>query len=470
MGFALAALVVGVAGAWIPSLWTDEVATLNAVSRTWDQWWSLLGRVDAVHGTYEAIVKAWVGIWGSSPLALRIPSAIAAAIAVLLTVRLAQITAGLRIAVAAGILAVVVPAIPAAAIDARPGAFVTAAAVAASLLLVRALRDGGAWWVGYGAAVVATGAFSVVALSLLSAHAVTVVWTTRRRSTLLAWAAAAGGAVAVLAPLLVAGSRQVGQVSWIPDFTAFRFVGTYAAAAWFDEVIVVGVLFWLLIVISVLFRKRTEQAWAGSPSLMAVALPWLVLPGIAMAIVSILGPNVFVPRYLAFCAPAAALAAAAGAMALTKPVRWAALAAIVVAGTYVGVQQRLPTGAENSDWAIAAHEVASRADSGDAVVFWPDGGEPRSPRRALEAYPDQFADLADIGLVATGPQRGALWGIGRPIEDDLDEMTDPTWVLVSRVSFSPERAAAEFSRLGLSATLMWSGPSTLLYEVTAPAG
>jgi len=71
------------------SLSTDETATWSAAARSWPGLGRLLTRQDAVYGVYDAVMHLWLDAGGSSPVALRAPSAVAAIGCVALTSRLA---------------------------------------------------------------------------------------------------------------------------------------------------------------------------------------------------------------------------------------------------------------------------------------------------------------------------------------------------------------------------------------------
>ena len=78
---ALVTLLVGLYKITGPSFTRDESATLAAVHRSFPQLVSMLGHVDVVHGAYYALIWVVVRIGGSGEFALRLPSAIAMAVA-----------------------------------------------------------------------------------------------------------------------------------------------------------------------------------------------------------------------------------------------------------------------------------------------------------------------------------------------------------------------------------------------------
>ena len=64
-------------GITTPSLWYDEAATYSGASRPWSSLWEMLGHIDAVHGTYYALMHPIATTFGPDPFALRITSTLA---------------------------------------------------------------------------------------------------------------------------------------------------------------------------------------------------------------------------------------------------------------------------------------------------------------------------------------------------------------------------------------------------------
>src|ERR1700712_321456 len=64
-------------GSWTPSYWGDEAATVMSAQRPIGALMAELRNVDAVHGLYYLVMHFWIGLFGSSELSTRAPSAIA---------------------------------------------------------------------------------------------------------------------------------------------------------------------------------------------------------------------------------------------------------------------------------------------------------------------------------------------------------------------------------------------------------
>jgi len=183
-------LVTGVYHLGVPPLWRDEAATKAVASRSVGQILATMPHDDVVLGAYYLVAHVFIRLFGSSNGALRLPSAIAAAVACAVTALVAQRLAarGGRAAgpggwaaltgVTAGAVLALLPAMIRYAQEARPYAIVAMLAAIASYLLLRAV-DGGRprWWVAYGAAVFLIGLFNVFGLLIVAAHGLTLLAT-----------------------------------------------------------------------------------------------------------------------------------------------------------------------------------------------------------------------------------------------------------------------------------------------------
>lgn len=178
---ALLTLVVTLAGIGHAQLWRDELATWSAATRPVPDLVRLAGTIDAATGPYYLFTHGWTALSGTSPTALRLPSALAMAVAAGLTARLGERLAGIRVGLLAGLLFAVLPATCRYGQEARPYALATLLAVLATLLLVDALRRP-AWprWTGYAVVATALGLTHLIAVTLLVAHGLVVLLASRR--------------------------------------------------------------------------------------------------------------------------------------------------------------------------------------------------------------------------------------------------------------------------------------------------
>ncbi|MFI6133455.1 glycosyltransferase family 39 protein [Micromonospora sp. NPDC051141] len=180
----LVTLAITLVGLGHAQPWRDELATWSAATRPLPDLARLTRTIDAATGPYYLLIHAWTALAGTSPTALRLPSALAMATAAALTARLGARLAGDRAGLLAGLLFAVLPATSRYGQEARPYALATLLAVLATLLLVNALcRPSRRRWAGYAVTVAALGLLHLIALTVLAAHAVAVLLTAARGPT-----------------------------------------------------------------------------------------------------------------------------------------------------------------------------------------------------------------------------------------------------------------------------------------------
>ena len=89
-------LITGIYHLGVPPLWRDEAATKAIASRSVGQILATMPHDDVVHGAYYLVVHVFIRLFGSSNGALRLPSAIAAAVACAVTALVARRLAARR--------------------------------------------------------------------------------------------------------------------------------------------------------------------------------------------------------------------------------------------------------------------------------------------------------------------------------------------------------------------------------------
>jgi mannosyltransferase len=402
-------------------MWRDEAYTIDASTRSVSEIFALLRNVDAVHGLYYLLMHFVIALLGTSEQAIRLPSLAAAMMAASLTAalgrRLARMTALPAPAftgMLAGVLLAALPQTTYYAQDARPYALVTLFAVAATYLLVRAVADDRlGWWAGYGAALAATGAFSLFALLLVGAHGLTML-TVRARVRLRRWLAVAAASALVLSPVVYYGYLQRGAEEWLsgPGRHAvvqlvISFAGSKALVPIVAAIALCGVI------------AGWQRRSAGELTLTAVALPWLLLPTVFLLTVSEIHP-LFNGRYVVFSMPALTLLLAAGLSWLARVTARSPLATInttlawlpsiliiaLIGALLSGPQRtvRLP-GARPDNLRQVTAIIAAHERPGDAVLYVP------SKVRAIK-YADVavWARLRDIALARSPAASASLAG------------------------------------------------------------
>ncbi|WP_350348389.1 glycosyltransferase family 39 protein [Agromyces sp. G08B096] len=415
------AAVVGIAGAWIPSYWGDEAATLMSASRDWASLAALLGTVDAVHGLYYAFMHLWTDLVGTSPFATRLPSGLAFGAAAAGLTLLVRTGADRATALLAAALLIATPRVTQAATEARPLAFATATAVWLTLLLVR-LADGRmsrAWWWVYAVGIGAATTLNLYVLLLVPVHAVVLLADPRRRAGLGAFALAAAGGVLLSGPVLAAAALQRDQIAFRAEQEVVTPAGVLVGQ-WF-MLGPLAVVMWLLVLAGVAAAAwhGSDPGWAGRRRLVVLAGAWIAVPTAVLLAVTLLVTPAYTPRYLVFCAPGVAIAAAVAIRLL--PSVWMRVFAVVVVVALAlpaYVDQRTPY-AKNArtDWQDVAATVDRLTDPGDGVVF-DDGVRPsRRPRLAMHTYPDGFAGLRDLAPIRPYHRTDGLWDVTAPLAD-----------------------------------------------------
>jgi len=391
-----------------PSLWRDEGATLAAVHRSLPQLLRMLGHADVVHGAYYVLMWFETRVAGTGTLALRFPSAVAMAVAAGMIAVLGRRLVSTRAGLAAGLVFAALPTVTWYGQNARSYALVTALATIASYLLVRATAAAPGrrrrWLAGYGVSLAALGLGNIFALLLIPAHGLTVaLWARRDRGVgplVRGWLVAAAAAVVVASPVVVISVGQRSQVSWIKPLDAAQvasvrqLLGPPAVAALVLLVTVATFAFSAL-----RGRLRTDVP----PGLLALSLPWLLLPPVVLLAASAVHP-VYALRYIVFCAPAAALLAGAGLAALGWAGGAAGLALIVLVALPGQVSVRR-AGSHGENLRRLSHLVATHSRPGDALLF------PRLTDHEFEAaYPAGYRSPHDVGLAQTPTQSATLLG------------------------------------------------------------
>jgi mannosyltransferase len=412
-----------------PSFSKDETATLAAVHRSFPQLIRMLGHVDVVHGAYYVLIWLVVRVsGGGTELIVRLPSVLAMACAAYVITLLGRRLVSGWTGLAAGLTYAILPSVSSYAQDAREGALLAVLAATASYCLVRALDAGRpgrrrGWLAGYGVTLALLGFGNLFALLLVVAHAVTL-WLWHRspgddgrvsRGLVWGWVIAVLAAVIVVSPVAVVGYSQLHQIHWIrpPSWTDVLTVPRLLGRT---PLVLATVI---VVAAAVAYRAARGRPlggyWPGR--LVALCLPWLVLPP-AILLTASLGHPVYTFRYIVFCIPAAALLIGPALVALRRYAGPAALIALLVIGLPTQVFQRSAVGhginIRRLDRIVARHR-----DPGDALlnVSTRRGADKGTGEHTLEAaYPYGLAQLRDISTGQSPAQSGTLGGTYAPTQ------------------------------------------------------
>ena len=398
----LGLLAAAIAGVHVdrPAIWRDEAASITMAQRDWPAFLGTITHVDAVHALYYALLHLWFAVVPYSPLTLRLPSVVAiGATAAVLTV-LGTRLAGLRAGIAAGAAAAVLPSLVWAVGEGRSYAMTALLASLSTLALLIALEQRKSRrrtvlaWVGYSALLALTTTLFADAVLLGVAHLLTVLVVGDRKR--IAGTVAIAAAAIAVSPLLVLAAQQTGQVDWIMVFGSPPLWTDGIEQQWFRSVpvmigwaavLAVGVL------VAVLRRRVPLQV-------LALALPWALLPPLALVAVSLVHAPVYWPRYVTFTAPAVALLIGVAVAALPAPITAVALLLLAALAVPQVQADRLPRAKAESEMGLAARLVErsrSAADGPSGIVFGQYDAIVGMTTRVEEiAYPAAFAGLADL--------------------------------------------------------------------------
>ncbi|WP_169951919.1 glycosyltransferase family 39 protein [Microbispora sp. H11081] len=429
---AVVALAAGLCNLGGPPPWRDEAATISAAGRTLPELAHLLQSVDAVHGLYYLVAHVVADLSGTGEVALRLPSVVAGALAAAGTGALGRALGSPRAGLYGGVLLALMPIFSRYVQEARPYSLAAAAAVGATLLLLRLVRSPTSGVLAaYAAALTVLGYLNLFAFLVAAAHGVALILS---RGPLLRWACAATPALAAVAPLAWLGSRQSEQVDWIspPDASD---VGRLAVELFGDLGGATGPgvapLTWGLAIFGLAgaavagvrgaraargadepTARHTPEPPAEAPAhapgghgaLVRLTLPWLLVPALVLLTISWTGHPVYVFRYVFCCVPAAALLAGAGLAALPPGLAAAVLAAWLGLSVPGQFATRGPDGRQDDPRPVMAL-LAAEARPGDGVLF-----VPAKVRKYTMVYPSVFGRLSDVALALSPERDGSFPG------------------------------------------------------------
>jgi mannosyltransferase len=453
------------------SMGNDEVATRWAALLPLRELVHLLSNVDAVHGLYYLLMHGWV-VLGSSPVALRIPSVIAMAVAaVLITIIGGRLTGSGWAGLFAGLIMTAAPSSSFYAQTARSYAMVFACVLGSTLALMHAMEAEAAGrasrhrWLVYAGLVALGGYLNEMSLLVLAAHAVTVLLARYGQPTVERWLWAAGGGAVLVAPLVLLSIKEHAALGWVspPGLTDLRVLGQDYFGA---ETVAAGLVA-ICAVVALLpppgtwrwlpggaKQPRAEPGppwWhSGGVSLPSVAAPLLVLPAAILMIESILLRPLYVDRYVLYGEAGAALLVGAG---LHRIGRWAGDASGrralvwlpgVIVCLCVLVLQLAPQhsarrpGSRKYDYGGPSRYVGANARPGDGILFFG-----KFYRKAKLGYPGDFTDTSDFAQAASPLQAGNFQGRDRPADVTLPLMLGyrRIWVFGARPSLRRPEAA-----------------------------
>ncbi|MGN6167885.1 MAG: glycosyltransferase family 39 protein [Solirubrobacteraceae bacterium] len=399
------------------SLGFDESATASIVSEHGATLSHAIAHDGGNMSGYYVLMHALVSLFGRGMLVLRLPSAIAVAVAVAVTGLLGLRLFDRRTALVAGLLTAVSVSLVFWGQGARSYALMvafTCASFLAFIALVDPRDDGVAGgesglrrervkpWIAYVLFTALALYMSLMAVLIVAAQLATFAWWWRRRGREVLCAVAAVGVLSIPLALLAAG-RGSGQVAWVsrPKFVDIEQVLEALTGAGLQPSIhstaTTFALLWLTVaaliaiaaVIAFAWRHRERRQAIFGPT---VLLSWLVVPLVLAWIESLVAQPLFLPRNLLYGTPAAALLLAWGLTRTTVAPKLA-LGAVAVLLILRALQVAPSYGVSPEDWRGATSFVLRQTQAGDCAVLYPADG-----RMAFQYYiPGRLASTAEEG-------------------------------------------------------------------------
>ena len=382
-----------------PSLWRDEAATMVVARMPLRHLFATLSSVDAVHTLYYLLIHFVIDVFGGSATAVRFPSVLGVAAAAAGTALLGRRLAGARTGLVAGLLVAASPTMSMYAEEARSYALVTAVAVWATYLLVRAIQEPGKnAYAGYGAMIALLGLLHLFAFLVLPAHAA-VAWKAGSRR---AWLITIAAAAVAISPFAIFATTQNSQLDWLVapgprDLLAL--VSSFAGSAL------------LIIPIAALVAVALVKGPEDQPSnidLRLLTTVWIIVPPAVLLIISLIHPY-YIFRYVLLCVPAVALLAATGLTRLTARLGARALIPAGVVLLALSIPAHLAVRAETSrmdDLRRAATILEDNQRPGDVLVL-----HRGTYRHITAAYPAAYAHLKDLSRSQTPTKSDTLDGV-----------------------------------------------------------
>lgn len=493
----VAALAVQTYNLTTPSLWWDEAATKASFINGWAGIDAITLHLDVVHKLYYQIAFLVTQVFGVSTLSLRLPSAIASALASVLMVALAK-RLGLSAPAAyfAGLLLAILPRVTWASLEARSYSMDVLTGVLTALLLVAAVQRSIApkhsgpentkarvitwlWWLAYAASMIFATYLYMYQVLLLLAHPAYLLARRVSKAAWMRWLAAAAVVAASAIPLVLTAKAQQQQVAWIHFYPA-QALGLFASQMYPHDWASPWVVLALLVGFAVFnWRKAKRHQKSPFATTSTVTNPavttgakllgaaWLVLPSLALMVVSVIATPIYNSRYLSFTMGGFALLVSA--VIFRRQNRWLVgvlvllLCASISASEYLN--QRTPY-AFNSDWLQASQALAPQTHPGDAVIFTDSRRYPVQRVSVMAAaYPEAFKNLTDVTL---HPNPNHLLGDRTPWKNLGGQLSrfKAVWVIEDRRSDAGELARADklLRRLGFVQNRVQNLHFTSLYR------
>ncbi len=371
------------------SFWYDEAWVANLTQLRWQEIVPTLVGMDVHPPLYFFLMKVWAGLAGTTEVALRLPSAFASVLSVLLTYLLMRRLVPESVSLLGALLVSLSPFDVMAGQEARMYAVLEVIALGATLALILSVeRGGGLRWAGYaalGAALVYTHYLGII---ILVAHGLWVAFFERRHFR--AWLLAMSGAVVLYAPWIPSFWHQAGvneyHEAWYrhpvrpADLTAllglFAFGGSlFGMPGYFLGGTLEPAKQWIMLLPFLVVLWRGAAALSSDRRSLALLGFCFALP-IGSALLGSLIKPMFYARWFSFVLPfyamfvALGLAEVAGRIRASRGIILAGLTAAILAYSVpVFARYYFDPGFRPYQWRAAAALVRAQGRPQDALVY-----------------------------------------------------------------------------------------------------
>ena len=381
-----------------PTFWNDEAATWAISGHGFGDVLHVLSTSGGDRGAalYYVVAFGWMRLFGTTEIALRSLSVLAATLAILPFHAVARRVVSRPAAWAAGLLFATSSLLVTYARDARTYTFALLLVLVAVWTFLRAVESTRTreWWIFVGVAFVAVAAHWFSALVVIACFASFAFWRrplgVLRRPVVVSAAALGIGALAIAAQIALGANTGLG---WVAPLNAAEL---RAVASGFtgSEVPIIQLAVTAVLVVGLVVAWSERAARRVPP----IVITWFLVPIAATIAVSTVKP-VLVTRYLIVALPGLTLLLGLGVAAVARlrtfaAVSGAALVAIVGLHGYSGLWSSSRGG---EDWRSVVAAVATHARPDEAIVVFPATavsafsyyarGQPRLAGRAGPAWP-----------------------------------------------------------------------------------
>lgn len=391
-------------------LWHDEAFTGYVATRSTSTMFAILAKREGNMPLYYVMEHVWSS-GGTSPLWLRLPSALAVVATIPVTVLIGRRVFGNQVALTAGLLLTLNGFLVHYGREARTYGLVTLLAAVTTLFLLEIVnRQSKRLWFAYvGAALLMIGAQPLSAFLILIAHGTSLVLAPPLKSERRAYITALGALLSLNCIVMLyivvfqSASTDFIQPTRLIQLAVFAYDLAGGGALRASATLVgsvLGVCFIALGLSAVLAVVRGSRQVRGVQRWQQVMmLSWSLLPPLLLLTVSVVRPS-WRERYLTVVTPAVVLLVAFGIYQLrNRAIRVAVLAAVLALSSISVVHTLRQKAVE--DLPAGATMLLSRTQPGDAIVY--SGAPTRTPFQWIAQQVEAGGSLpTDIALAPGG--------------------------------------------------------------------